>query len=46
MWRTILSDAFGLVLVVWSIPAAILVVGAPLVLLAALLIEVIERIAR
>lgn len=46
MWRTILSDAFGLVLVVWSIPVAILVVGAPIVLLAALLIEVIERIAR
>jgi hypothetical protein len=43
MWRTILGDAFGMVLVVWSIPAAILVVGAPIVLVAALLISVIER---
>jgi hypothetical protein len=46
MWRTILSDAIGLVLVVWSIPAAILLVGAPIVLLAALLIDVAGRIVQ
>ena len=37
MWRTVLTDSLGLVLVVWSIPAAILLVGAPIALLIALM---------
>ena len=45
-WRTVLGDTIGLMFVVWSIPVAILLVGAPIVLLAALLIEVIARIAQ
>ena len=36
MWKTILIDSLGLVLVVWSIPVAILVIGAPIALVAAL----------
>jgi hypothetical protein len=36
-WKTILLDSFGLVLVVWAIPAAILLVGAPIVLVFALM---------
>jgi hypothetical protein len=35
-WKTILVDSLGFVLVVWSIPAAILLVGTPIVLVAAL----------
>jgi hypothetical protein len=38
-WRTFLIDTFGLVLVVWSIPLAILVVGAPIVLVVSLIIK-------
>jgi len=37
-WKTILVDSLGFVLVVWSIPAAILLVGTPIVLVAALVI--------
>jgi len=36
MWKTILIDSLGLVLVVWSIPVAILVIGAPIALVVAL----------
>ncbi len=36
VWRTVLGDALGLVLVVWSIPVAIMLVGAPIVLVVAL----------
>ena len=32
VWRTILLDSLGFVLVMWSIPAAIVLVGAPIVL--------------
>jgi hypothetical protein len=39
VWKTIVFDSLGLVLVVWSIPFAILIVGAPVVLLAKLGIE-------
>ena len=35
VWKTVLFDALGFVLVVWSIPAAILLVGTPIVLVAA-----------
>ena len=36
VWRTILFDSLGAILVIWTIPAAIVVVGAPIVLLVAL----------
>ena len=39
VWKTILLDSLGMVLVVWSIPVAILIVGAPVVLLAKFGIE-------
>ena len=38
VWKTVLFDSLGFILVVWSIPVAILVVGAPIVLVAALVI--------
>jgi hypothetical protein len=37
-WRTVLIDALGFVLVVWSIPVAIIVMGTPIALAVALLI--------
>ena len=30
LWKTVVIDSLGLVLVVWSIPAAILLVGTPI----------------
>ena len=36
LWKTVLIDSLGLVLVVWSIPVAILLVGTPIVLVVAL----------
>ena len=44
VWKTILIDSLGFVLVVWSIPAAILIVGTPIVLVAALVIAVMRWI--
>jgi hypothetical protein len=38
VWKTILIDSLGLVVVIWSVPAAILLVGAPIALVVALLI--------
>ena len=35
-WKTVLIDSLGLVLVVWSIPAAILLIGTPIVMAVAL----------
>ena len=35
-WKTVLTDSLGFVLVVWSIPVAILLVGTPIVLVIAL----------
>ena len=32
VWKTVPTDSLGFVLVVWSIPAAILLVGTPIVL--------------
>ena len=43
-WKTTLGDAFGFVLVVWSIPAAVLLVGTPIVLIVALVISLMRRI--
>jgi hypothetical protein len=35
-WKTILTDSLGLIMVVWAIPVAILLIGAPFVLVIAL----------
>ena len=37
-WATMLVDAVGAAAMVWTIPVAILVVGAPIVLLASMVI--------
>ncbi len=39
-WRTVLGDSLGLVLVVWSIPVAIILIGTPIVLGVAVLIGI------
>ena len=44
VWKTVLIDSLGFVLVVWSIPAAILLVGTPIVLVVALVISVMRWI--
>ena len=44
VWKTRLIDSLGFVLVVWSIPAAILLVGTPIVLVVALLIATMRWI--
>ena len=44
VWKTVLTDSLGIVLVVWSIPAAILLVGTPIVLVVALLIALIRTL--
>jgi hypothetical protein len=36
VWKTAFTDSLGFVLVVWSIPVAILIVGTPIALAAAL----------
>ena len=41
-WRTILFDSLGWVAVIWAIPVAIVVIGAPI----ALLIKLGEMLAR
>ena len=43
-WKTILIDSLGLVLVVWSIPVAIILVGTPIVLVVALVIALMRWI--
>lgn len=37
-WATMIGDVAGAVAMVWTIPVAILVVGAPIVLLASMVI--------
>ena len=44
LWRTILTDSFGLVAVIWAIPVAILLVGAPIVLAVALVIAIVRML--
>ena len=44
LWKTVLIDSLGFVLVVWSIPAAILLVGTPIVLVVAAAIALLSRI--
>lgn len=36
VWKVVLLDSLGLVLVVWSIPVAILLIASPIVLVVAL----------
>lgn len=43
-WLTVLGDSLGLVLVVWSIPVALILIGAPIALAAAALGAVIRWI--
>jgi hypothetical protein len=42
VWKTALTDSVGMVLVLWTVPAAILIVGTPIVLLVALGIAVVR----
>ena len=42
VWKTVLVDSIGLVLVVWSIPVAIVLVGTPIVLTVALVMALIR----
>lgn len=42
--RTVLMDSLGLGLVIWSIPAAILIVGTPIVMALALVIGLVRWI--
>lgn len=44
MWKTALGDSLGFVLVVWSIPVAILLIGTPIVLVVALMIALMRQI--
>ena len=44
LWKTALLDALGFVLVVWSIPVAILVIGTPIVLVVAQALALARRI--
>ena len=37
-WKATVVDSLGMVLVIWSIPAAIVLVGAPIALAVALLL--------
>jgi hypothetical protein len=39
VWKTRVLDSFGMVLAIWAIPAAILLIGAPIVLVVALVIK-------
>lgn len=42
--RTVLMDSLGFGLVIWSIPAAILIVGTPIVMALALVIGLVRWI--
>ena len=44
VWKAVLIDSLGFVLAVWSIPAAILLVGTPIVLVVALVANLIRWI--
>jgi uncharacterized membrane protein YvlD (DUF360 family) len=37
-WKTVAGDVLGFVLVIWSLPVAILVIGAPIAMAAALVL--------
>lgn len=44
LWRTILTDSIGLVAVIWAIPVAILLVGAPIVLAVAVVMAIVRML--
>lgn len=44
VWKAVLIDALAFVLVIWSIPVAILLVGSPIVMAAGLVIGFIRWI--
>ena len=44
VWKTVLIDLLGFVLVIWSIPVAILLVGSPIVMAVALVIGLMRWI--
>jgi hypothetical protein len=44
VWKTVLIDSLGLVLVMWSIAPAILLAGTPIVLVVALVIALMRWI--
>jgi hypothetical protein len=44
VWRTVLTDSLGFVLVIWSIPVAILLVGTPIVMAVGLVIGLMRWI--
>jgi hypothetical protein len=44
VWKTVLIDSLGFVLVIWSIPVAILLVGTPIVMAAGLVIGIMRWI--
>lgn len=44
-WKTAVLDIFGFALAIWSIPAAILLVGAPIALVVALIIALARWLA-
>lgn len=44
VWKTVLTDLLGFVLVIWSIPVAILLIGSPIVMAAALAIGLMRWI--
>ena len=39
VWKTVIVDSFGLMFVVWAIPLAIIVIGAPIVLVVRLVLS-------
>jgi len=44
VWKTVLIDSLGFVLVMWSIAPAILLVGTPIVLVVALVLALMRWI--
>jgi hypothetical protein len=44
VWKTVLIDSLGFVLVIWSIPVAILLLGTPIVMAAGLVIGLMRWI--
>jgi hypothetical protein len=42
-WRTMLVDSLGAVAMIWMVPVAILVVGAPIVLVVSMILALARR---
>jgi hypothetical protein len=43
-WRTIVGDVLGFAAVIWSIPFAILLIGAPIVIVVAIITTTLKSI--